>query len=216
MNLLKELLYPPKCLFCQKPLSRGQVDLCPNCREDAPEFAKSKIKHSFIAQWTCLWYYKDKARRSILRYKFYHKRSYALSFSRLLAIKLQKEGFDDVDVLTWVPISRLRRLTRGFDQVELLTKAISLDLQVPAVSLLKKIRHTPPQSGIRDAAQRRANVIGAYTVPAPSLVQGNRILLLDDVITSGATASECAKMLCTAGAKEVRFAAIASAEHPMK
>ena len=210
------MIFPPKCTLCNHLLQKEETDLCHGCRMDSPEFTKSKIKHSFIAQWTCLWYYKDKARRSILRYKFYRKRSYALNFSRLLAIKLQKEGFDDVDVLTWVPVSRLRRFTRGFDQVELLTKAISQDLQIPAVSLLKKIRHTPPQSGIRDAARRRANVFGVYQVLDPQQISGKRILLLDDIMTTGATAGECARMLLTHGAKEVYYAAVAASSHQRK
>lgn len=213
---IKELLYPPKCVFCQKTLPRGQVDLCPNCRANAPEFTKTKIKHSFIAQWTSLWYYKDMARRSILRYKFYSRRSYALTYGRLLAMKLQKEGMDRFDLLTWVPVSPLRRFRRGFDQVELLANAVGKELQLPTVRILKKIRHTPPQSGIRDAFARRANIIGAYKVLSPPLVADKRILLLDDVITSGATASECAKMLRASGAKEVLFASIAAAEYTKK
>ena len=123
---------------------------------------------------------------------------------------------DNFDILTWVPVSTRRRLRRGFDQSALLAQAVGRELQVPAVRTLKKIRHTEAQSLTPDAAIRRANVIGAYQVlPAPSL-KGKRILLLDDIITSGATASECAKMLLTAGAKEVMFAAIATAEFPKK
>lgn len=213
---LAELIYPTKCILCQKPLARGQLDLCPHCRVNAPEYVKSKIRYSFIAQWTCLWYYKDMARRSILRYKFYYWRSYHLSYGRLLAMKLQQEGMDNFDILTWVPVSTRRRIHRGFDQVELLAKAVGRELNVPAVRTLKKTRHTPPQSTTHDIAYRRANVIGAYTVlPEPS-VKGKRILLLDDIITSGATASECAKMLHIAGAKEVIFAALATAEFPKK
>ncbi len=189
------------------------MDLCPKCRTDAPEFTKSKIKHSFIARWTSLWYYKDMARRSILRYKFYKRISYVHAFARLLAIKLQKEGYEDYDILTWVPVSSLRKIGRGYDQVELLAYAIGRELNVEPVRTLKKIRNTPPQSSIRDYSHRRANVMGVYRVLCPEQVKGKRILLLDDVITSGATASECAKTLTIAGAKHISFAAIAAAEH---
>jgi len=211
-----ELFFPSKCVLCQKVLDRGQVDLCDTCRANAPEFTKSKNKHSFIARWTCVWYYKDTVRRSILRYKFYNRRSYVQTYGRLLAMKLQTEGFTDCDLMTWVPVSTLRRLKRGFDQVELLAAAVGRELDVHPVGTLKKIRNTPPQSGIRDAAKRRANVLGAYRALSPDLIKGKRILLLDDVITSGATASECAKTLLTAGAKEIHFAAIAAAEQTKK
>ena len=216
VNLIEyfaEFLFPSKCILCRELLDAGQLDLCPTCRKEVPDFTKLKIKHSFIARWTCLWYYKDTVRLCILRYKFYNHTSYARSFARLLAIRLQKEGFEDFDILTWVPVSSLRKFRRGYDQVELLAHALAKELNVKPVRTLKKVRNTPPQSTIREYAHRRANVMGVYRVLSPELVKGKRILLLDDVITSGATASECAKTLSVAGAKHISFAAIAAAEH---
>ena len=81
------------------------------------------------------------------------------------------------------------------------------------VPTLRKIRHNRPQSGIDDQAKRRANVLGAYSAVCPQEVQGKRILLLDDIITTGATAGECARVLLTAGAKEVHCGFIAAASH---
>ena len=86
-------------------------------------------------------------------------------------------------------------------------------LEMEPVRLLKKVRHNRPQSRIRGEAQRRANVLGAYRVTDPALVADKRVLLLDDIITTGATASEAARVLLTAGAKEVYFAAVAAADH---
>ena len=79
------------------------------------------------------------------------------------------------------------------------------------MGLLEKFRDIPPQSGIHGAAERRANVLGAYGLRKGVSVEGQRILLLDDILTSGATAGEAARALKTAGAKEVHCAAIASA-----
>ena len=216
MQRLLNLLFPPKCVLCKKLLSREETDLCRHCREHAPVFSKEKIKFSFIAGWTAVWYYKDNVRQSLLRYKFACYRSYVPCYSRLLAMKLQTSRFENFDVLTWVPVSRLRRMKRGFDQVELLAKATAQQLGIEAVPCLKKIRHTPPQSGLRTAAQRRANVLGAYMVTDPEIVQNKRVLLLDDIITTGATVSECARMLLLAGAKDVRCAAMAVASHEHK
>ena len=84
------------------------------------------------------------------------------------------------------------------------------ELGTAPVPTLKKIRHNRRQSGIRSEAQRRANVLGAYRVLRPEEVRGKRILLLDDVLTTGATSGECARMLLTAGAKEVHCAVIAA------
>ena len=80
-----------------------------------------------------------------------------------------------------------------------------------ATATLKKVRHNKKQSGLGDISQRRANVLGVYRVLDPEAVRGKRVLLLDDVLTTGATAGECARMLLTAGAKEVHCAALAAA-----
>ena len=160
-----------------------------------------------------MWYYKDNVARSICRYKFYGRRSYALVFGRILAMKLEKKVCTDFDVLTFVPIAPLRRLKRGYDQVELLARAIGNEIGVKPIRTLRKIRNTPPQSGISDASRRRANVLGAYKPVNPEQFRGKRVLLLDDVITTGSTVSECARVLLTAGAKEVFCAAVAATNH---
>ena len=216
MQRLLNLLFPPKCVLCKDLLAKEETDLCHHCREHAPVFTKEKIKFSFIAGWTAVWYYKDNVRQSLLRYKFARYRSYVPCYGRLLAMKLQNTRFDNFDILTWVPVSRLRRMKRGFDQVELLAKETARQLGIEAVPCLKKIRHTPPQSGLKTAAQRRANVLGAYVVTDPEIIRNKRVLLLDDIITTGATVSECARMLLLAGVKDVRCAAMAVASHEQK
>ena len=208
-----ELFFPPKCVLCKKVLSKEETDLCHDCREHQPVYTEHKIKLSFLAQWTGLWYYKENVRSSILRYKFYGRRSYGQSFGRLLAMKLQKDAWDDTDALSWIPISRQRKFTRGYDQTELLAKAAAEELGLEAVPTLRKIRNTKPQSTMGDAAHRRANILGAYEVIDPVFIKGKRILLLDDIITTGVTASEAARMLLTAGAKEVKLATLAVASH---
>ena len=216
LERLSSLLFPPKCVLCKSLLTEQETDLCHHCRTHAPVFSKEKIKFSFVAGWTAVWYYKDNVRQSLLRYKFARYRSYVPCYSRLLAMKLQTARFEDFDILTWVPVSRLRRMKRGFDQVELLARETARQLGVEAVPCLKKIRHTPPQSGLKSAAQRRANVLGAYRVVSPETILDKRVLLLDDIITTGATVSECARMLTLAGAREVRCAAMAVAPHDQK
>ena len=210
------LLFPPKCALCHNLLTQKETDLCHTCRENTPEFTRSKSNIPFIAHWTALWYYKDDVRNSIHRFKFGGARHYAEIYGRLLALKLSDSLAKDVDMISWAPISFRRKLKRGYDQSELLARAVGKELHIPACPVLKKFRHTRPQSGIQMTAQRRANVIGAYKVINPSQIAGKRILLLDDVVTTGSTASECARTLLTAGAKEVSFAAVAAAYHEKK
>ena len=208
---LWELIFPPKCLLCRRVLKDDELDLCRKCRTDSPECRNYRKKLPFIDSWTAVWYYEDNPRRSLLRYKFRGARSYAQGYGRLLAMRLQEACPDGFDLLTWVPISGLRRLWRGYDQVELIAMAVGKELDIEPVPLLRKIRHNRPQSGIVGDAKRRANVLGAYRAENAELLQGKRIVLLDDIITTGATAGECARVLLTAGAKEIHCGAMAVA-----
>jgi len=209
--LLINLLFPPKCILCGRLLKKEEQDLCRECRVDSPEYPIRKEKIQFLDSFTAVWYYEGNVRRSLLRYKFYNYRSLANGYGRLLAIKLLQSNPDGFDCLTWVPVSRLRKLRRGYDQVELLAQAVGNELGMTPVPLLKKVRHNRPQSGLTDAAKRRANVLGAYREINREAISGKRILLLDDILTTGATAGECARVLLTNGAKEIHCAAVAAA-----
>ncbi len=206
-----DLLFPPKCVLCGNVLEKEELDLCKDCRMDAPEYPNRKSKRQFLDSFAAVWYYEGNVRKSLLRYKFHNARSFAAPYGRLLAMKLLELYPEGFDVLTWVPVSRLRKLRRGYDQVELLAKAVGKELGMDPVPLLKKVRHNRPQSGITGAEKRRANVLGAYRETDREAIAGRRILLLDDILTTGATAGECARVLKTAGAKEVHCAAVAAA-----
>lgn len=207
------VLFPPKCVLCGKLLSSQETDLCHTCRVETRDFQTPRKKIPFVAQWRALWYYEGGVRSSLLRYKFHNKRSYATVYGRLLAMKLTQEYPEGFDILTWVPVSRQRKRKRGYDQVELLAEAVAAELQLTKTPTLTKVRNTPPQSGISGLAQRKANVLNAYRIVNKENVAGKRILLLDDIITTGATASEAARVLLTAGAKEVICAAVAAIPH---
>lgn len=210
-HFLMELLFPPKCILCRQILKSGEMDLCGDCRADAPEYPGKKINIRFLDSFAAVWYYEGNVRGSILRYKFYNARSYALSYGRILGMKLLREYPEGFDVLTWVPVSRLRKLRRGYDQVELLARAVGRELELSPIPTLKKIRNNRPQSRLKDPAARKANVLGAYRMLDDVDVKGKRVLLLDDILTTGATAGECARVLLTAGASEVHCAALAAA-----
>ena len=213
LNAVGELLFPRKCVLCGKMLEKEETDLCRHCRVEAPECAVYSTKFSFLDSWTAVWYYEDPVRGSVLRYKFSSARHYADCYGRMLAMRLLERFPEGFDCLTWVPISRLRKFRRGYDQVELLAQHVGMELGMEPVRLLQKIRNNPPQSGISGQAERRANVLGVYRLKASADVENKRILLLDDVITTGATAGECARVLLTGGASEVHFGAVAAARH---
>lgn len=205
------LLFPPKCVLCGTLLKNEELDLCRRCRVEAPWYPNRKEKLHFLDSFAAVWYYEGSVRKSLLHYKFYGARSHAGAYGRLLAMKLQEEYPEGFDCLSWIPVSRLRCFRRGYDQVKLLAQAVGKELGMAPVPLLEKIRHNRPQSGIHGAAQRRANVLGVYRVAAAGQLSGKRVLLLDDILTTGATAGEAARILLTAGAKEVHCAVIAAA-----
>ncbi len=213
INRILALLFPPKCILCKRVLEREETDLCHRCRTDGPVCPVSRIKIPFVESWAAVWYYEGAVRGSILRFKFSGKRSYAPGYGRALAMRLQQEYPEGFDLLTWVPTGSRRIRKRGYDQAQLLAQAVGSELGITPVKLLNKIRNTPPQSRIRGDAKRRANVLGAYKTIDTAAFSGKRILLLDDVITTGATVSECARVLLTDGAKEVHCGAVA---HPRR
>ena len=216
MGWLMGLLFPAKCVLCGTVLRDGQEDLCDPCWIHGPHCPQSRKKLPFLDGWTAVWYYEGLSRRSLLRYKFYGKRAYAVQYARLLARKIQQEHPEAFGCLTWVPISRLRKLRRGFDQVELLARYVGRELGMEPVKLLHKIRHNRPQSGIVGEAHRRANVLGVYRITDPEFVRDKKILLLDDIITTGATVGEAARVLLTAGGANVFAGAVAIAGHRTK
>ena len=207
------LIFPEKCILCGRLLQKAQVDLCHHCRIDAPICPISRNKLPFLDSWVAVWYYKGLPRKSLLGFKFRGKRHYAAGYGRLLAMKLLQEHPEGFDLLTWVPTGSIRKFFRGYDQVQLIAQAVGRELSMEPVQLLKKIRNNRPQSSIRSEAKRRANVLGAYKALDPEQFAGRRILLLDDIITTGSTVSECARILLTAGAKQVHCGAVASAKH---
>lgn len=213
MGFLGDVLFPPKCVLCGTVLDRGETDLCGSCRREVWECPADKGKIQFLDSWTALWYYEGSVRRSLLRFKFGGRRSYAENYGRLLAMRLLREHPGGFDLLTWVPVSPVRKLTRGYDQVELLARAVGRELGMKPVRLLRKIRNNPPQSGIQGEAKRRANVLGAYRAVNTGVLQGKRILLLDDIFTTGATVRECARILHTAGGAQIHCGVVAAANN---
>lgn len=207
------LVFPPKCILCERILGKNETDLCRICRVESPWCAKNNLKFTFLDSWTAVWYYKGNIRKSLHRYKFRRARHYAPAYGRLLAMKILKEYPEGFDVLTWIPVSKFRKFTRGYDQVELLAEAVGKELGMKPACTMQKVRHNRPQSRISGAAKRRANVLGVYRAAEPESLAGKRVLLLDDIVTTGATAAEAARVLLTAGAKEVHLGCIAAAIH---
>ena len=208
-----DLLFPPKCVFCGKLLGRGESGMCSDCRRELPWLIEeaAEQKGEFFSLCVSPLRYQDRVRDSIHRYKFSGRQGYARLYGTLVAQCISDHLAGQYDLITWVPLSRARKKERGYDQAFLLANAAALELGDVAVETLRKERHTQAQSGLEDESARRANVLGAYEIVDPELIQGKRVLLVDDVITTAATISECARILRTFGAADVVCATLARA-----
>ncbi len=203
MKLL-EVLFPPKCMLC-RGLLREQEEICPECRQKVllntspPKMSSGAF---FDLAAAGLWYEGD-IRRAIHGMKYNEKQHYAVPLARVMVYAYQHKIGQEADLITWVPTNRSTLRQRGYDQAQLLAEALSPMTELPWVKTLEKTRETAPMHGLKPDA-RRANVLGAYRLCCdPEQVQGKHILLVDDILTTGSTLSECARMLKTAGAAHV-------------
>ena len=197
-----DLLYPPKCIFCSALLKNEETDLCNHCRRDLPQVMHSLKRGECYEACYAAYYYEAMVAKSIRKFKFAGQAQYADAYGRILAMLILHEHLE-FDILSWVPISNRRARQRGYRQTKLIAQAIGRELGVQAVQTLQKVKDNVAQSTLKNEAQRRKNVSEAYEAISPENFSQQRILLVDDVITSGATLSECARTLKKAGAKSV-------------
>ena len=208
-----DLLFPPKCPFCRRLLEDPRALLCPDCQRSLPWLTGKRGERRVEFADSCLspLAYRDRVPDAVRRFKFSGARSYAGPFGALMA-QCAQDGLEELpDLVAWAPLSRKRLRERGYDQAELLARRVGELLGLPVVPLLEKSRHTPPQSGLEEAGQRRANALGAYELLPGNREAGRRVLLVDDVVTSGATLSECARTLRQGGAERVDCLTLAQA-----
>ena len=208
-----DLLFPPKCPFCRKVLEDPRAQLCPDCQIKLPWLTEraGERKVEFSDGCYSPLAYRDRVREGVHHFKFHRCRASAGPFGTLMAQCAQDHLPEEADAVTWAPLSRKRLHQRGFDQAELLARAVGKKLGLPVVSTLEKVRNTQPQSSLTETAQRQANARGAYRLRPGVRVEGRRLLLVDDVVTSGSTLGECAYLLKQAGAQRVWCLALAQA-----
>lgn len=210
-NGLKDLIWPRRCILCHKPVGPEAERLCASCAASLPEPFSGTRRGSHYRRWVSALWYEDPVRSSFLRFKFGGCRFYAAYYGLWLANAVQKQLGTEFDLMTYVPISRLRKRKRGYDQTLLLAEAAGKLLGLTPVRTLKKRNRVKPQSRTLGPEERQRNIRGAFRVVDPEAVKGKRVLLIDDVLTTGATVSEASRVLLEAGAKSVDVATLAAA-----
>ncbi|MBQ3404619.1 MAG: ComF family protein [Oscillospiraceae bacterium] len=204
LKKLLELIFPPKCAFCHRLLEGDEENICRECCRTLPfTGAKAEFKGEFFDACFAPLYYRGTVRTAVLRFKFRRGKHLARCFAGLMEDCLRDNMPCAPDVITWVPVSAKRLKKRGYDQSRLLAEELAERLGMSAVPCLERKRDTVAQSSLKGEEKRRANVLDAFAVSSADTVAGRRILLVDDVVTTGSTLAECSRELLMAGADRV-------------
>lgn len=196
----KELKYNDNgiCITCGRPLD-SETNYCLSCQNTKRyfEFARSPLVYDGIC------------RKLIYQFKFNNKKYLAKYFASLMVDTFLSNPYT-VDLITYVPVSKSKLVSRGYNQSELLAKELGEKLKIDVLSAITKNKETVDQVGL-SGKERAENLRGAFAV-SKELVKGKNILLVDDVLTTGSTCNEVSRMLVNAGAKSVKVLVIASVE----
>lgn len=215
---------PSMCLICQKPMD--SLSICPSCVrkldlrikqlgycKQCHHFGKNVTSCENCSSWTkedfkniSLFPYENEVREGLIKLKFHEEPWRGEAYGRLMAKHLTVYP----DAIVPIPLHKKRFRERGYNQSELIAKGLAERLGVPldTKSLIRK-EETAYQSGLNHR-KRYKNVKGAFMVKYPEHIQGKTILLVDDIITTGATLYEANRVLKQSGAKEVRAITLAS------
>lgn len=222
---VKDFLFPPRCVFCDEVIARKEWPICPACsKEEISEITAPACKRCGREKNDCvckkntlltdgiaaLYYYdNDLVESGIKRFKKTEDIDRIEYFSERLTEKAFLAFADmKVDIITTVPLYKTDFAERGFDQLFPIAKRLSKQLYTPYVQLLRKIFPTEPQKELKPD-RRAGNLLGAFDVRTKFSLKAKNILLIDDVVTTGSTTNECAKMLKIYGAQNVYVLALA-------
>ena len=228
---VRQLLYPRRCPFCGRVL--GSISVCTACADERERLRRKPGMRLDVSQHylgdlsgaAAPFEYKGCVRRGVLRAKYQASPWNAVEFGvwmahLLFGSEIEMHGAEPVpqkvdaaylayDCIVPVPASSWRR---GYNVPELMSRPLAKALGLPVeAKALQRVRHGRHQAGL-SFEERMVNAAGAFQVKKPELVEGRRILLVDDVITTGATAAACTQALIKAGAQSVFAVSLATVE----
>jgi len=189
----------PYCGICGRPVNHDG-DTCSECAKLDLRFDR--------AYSACL--YEDRVKELIHKLKYGSGSSLINFFSGIMMdfLKDNREITQGVEAITYVPLDRARMRERGFNQSRLLARGIAKQLDIPLINAIKKISRTRHQNEL-SREERLINLRGAFKARKGIDLNGKVIMLVDDIMTTGATLSECSKALRNSGVKEIRCLTLA-------
>ena len=222
---LIDLLFPPLCAGCKNKLVQGEALICTICFSSFPETdyhlsIDNDITHRFIGQ-TSITYgfalYKLRKQslleQVLFKMKYKNQPKIGEILGTLYGNILRKTAIMlTIDSIVPIPLHPKRLKERGYNQSNFFANGLSTSLQIPSyLTCVERIRHTPSQTN-KNKEERKANLQSAFEVKQPELITGKHLLLVDDILTTGATLASCAKALLAQGAKQISIATIAVVE----
>lgn len=198
---LVSVFFPQRCACCGRVIVPSAL-FCPECLAALP---KTVYERSAVGGFLCsaALLYEEPYSTALKRFKFHSKPGGLQGFA-ILTVKAARERFagKDFDAVTCVPMTRLAVFKRGYNQSEELARACAKLMALPFEPVLEKYRSNAPQRTL-NRSRRMKNVRGVFRIRKSHSVTGKRYLLIDDVITTGSTLGECARVLKTGGCSEV-------------
>ena len=217
MSVLLDLLYPRRCSVCGALLPFGKTvcvctkqrvqtvpeDACEHCGAAKDRCSCGEKTGHALRHLTAPFLYADLIRARLRSLKFQGDRRLAKPLGNQMALRFASRfPTAEIDVVTFVPMTKEAKRTRGFNQSALLAKTVAKRLLLPVEPLLEKTAATPHQSSL-SAEERMKNLNGKFRVAPGAAVRGKTVLLCDDIKTTGSTLWECEKTLMAAGAADV-------------
>ncbi len=224
-NALLDVVFPANCLACETPLKEGERSVCPACWDSVPRVVEGEAtinvlrrrleERKISAEIYSPYYFEEEGTIQkivhALKYDGFTQPGIDAG-KRIGELMLRRCSTPAFDCIIPVPLHRSKRRERGYNQSDYIARGIADSLGIGDIetSILKRVHPTKTQTHL-SVDERKKNVVGAFRVVRPSAVGGRHVLVVDDVITTGATVGECVAVLTKAGAKTVSIASMALA-----
>lgn len=203
---LIDLIFPRTCVVCGELLSPQEKDICINCLSTLPKIEKihlDEIEKSFWGKveieraTSFMYYHKNSPYNNLihcLKYKNRPDTGDRLAF--LAAKEIAESGFfDDIDAIVPLPLSKRKMRQRGYNQCDYIAKGLSRATGIPVIkNAVKRLKSNETQTH-KSRDERWQNVEGIFALSDATLLEGKHILLIDDILTTGATLASCAKSI---------------------
>ena len=208
--MLLDLIYPPTCGICGKINKRSLCKKCEIKIKPCQINTIENVNNKYFDYQIKILKYENLVRNKIIDYKFNEKSYLHKTFTKIILNNKKICSFlKKYDIIIHVPMHSKRKLIRGYNQTELIAKDLAKELQIKSVNNnLVKIKDTAKQSTLTKE-QRKLNIKNVFKIKKAEEIKNKKIILFDDIYTTGSTVNECSKVLKQAGAKEITVLTLA-------